>query len=46
VPEREGGPVAHFHFRLTLVLEASHFVSYDTRENALAKAVGMKVLAP
>lgn len=34
------------HVATALVLTATHFVSYDDRQLALAKAVGLKTLAP
>jgi predicted nucleic acid-binding protein len=34
------------HVATAVTLEATHFVSYDTRQTALAKAVGLKALAP
>ena len=34
------------HVATGLMLEATHFVSYDARQVALARAVGFKVLSP
>jgi hypothetical protein len=34
------------HVAAALILEARRFVSYDERQAALAKAVGLRVLAP
>jgi predicted nucleic acid-binding protein len=34
------------HVASAVVLEATHFVSYDVRQAALAKALGFKVLSP
>jgi predicted nucleic acid-binding protein len=34
------------HVATALTLELTHFVSYDTRQKALAKKVGLRLLAP
>ena len=34
------------HVATALVLESTHFVSYDARQLALASAAGLKVLSP